>query len=408
MKTKKIRILMLPVITLLMILTFSICAFAKTVYITNDGYEVEADSSLVAAVLEIDNNGNVTSVTGASENYGSYTDKVNAYQNSTGTDNGSSSDGNASTTEDYGLAGDLLDKIFGSQTGDANSIVGNIMNPFKLLAESGDIVISVISELMHEPFYYEFQAIAITLTVFYYLTSLVTKDLSQNFGKPTIEMIVKPSARFVLVIIFIMCASDLCKFFLMLSQLALSQVIQLGVSTSLGSGAADMTATIMDSLGWQATSGLSMGKKMVASISNFAITLRVFVGFILPFIASIVCNVGAVFITLTRTVNLIIHSLMAPLALSDLYGDHDFKDSRAFGFLKKYFGLCMQSSVIVLAYYVTNRVCGNFMTQILDKAGGSLSFAQMMDLGLYVAVLKIVQIGAVISSARKAQEVVSG
>ena len=48
------------------------------------------------------------------------------------------------------------------------------------------------------------------------------------------------------------------------------------------------------------------------------------------------------------------------------------------------------------------------MTEIMGRANGSLDFSSAVNLGLYIAVLKIVQIGAVIGSAHKAQEVISG
>lgn len=316
--------------------------------------------------------------------------------------------GTGTNEEGYGAGGFLLDIVFGSQDSGNSSIVGDILNPFKLLAESADKIDDAIQNLVKEPFYYAFQAVAITLTLFYFMTGLITRDLSQNFGKPTLEMITRPFGRLIVVMTFIIFSADVCRFFLWLSQFALSQVIELGTSTTLGSGSMDMTSVIMDSLGWQKTADLSMGKRIVASISNFGVTIEVLIGFILPFIASMFCNVAAIWVVLSRTVNLVIQSVMAPLALSDLYGEQHFKDTRAFGFLKKYFGLCMQSSVIVLAYYVTNLICGEFMTEIMGRANGSLDFLSSVNLGLYVAVLKIVQIGAVIGSAHKAQEVISG
>lgn len=390
MKSKRIKYLIIPFLAFAMFMSFTVYAYAATPeYICKECH--------VDLTYESDGGDNFDLIHPSG---GTCSHAGQALHNSTEWAQTKSSE------EGYGAGGFLLDMIFKSQDSGNDSIVGDVLNPFKLLAESADKIDDAVQDLVKEPFYYGFQAVAITLTLFYFMTGLITRDLSQNFGKPTLEMLARPFGRLIVVMTFIIFSADVCRFFLWLSQFALSKVIGLGTSTTLGSGSMDMTSVIMDSLGWQKTADLSLGKKILASISNFGVTIQVLIGFILPFIASMFCNVAAIWVVLSRTVNLVIQSVMAPLALSDLYGEQHFKDTRAFGFLKKYFGLCMQSSVIVLAYYVTNLICGEFMTEIMGKANGSLDFGSAVNLGLYVAVLKIVQIGAVIGSAHKAQEVI--
>lgn len=321
--------------------------------------------------------------------------------------NGSGSSG--STEQDYGICGVMIDTIFGVQgSSNNNSLLGDLANPISALANSADTVDDTVQDLVNEPFYYGFQAIAITIVLFYFMSGLLTRDLSQNFGKPTLEMLARPFGRVIVVITMIIFSWDICRFFLWLSQFGLSQVVKLGTSTVLGSGAAaDIKKTIMDACGWQDLTNAGVLDRIFGNLHNMGITMQVMISFLIPFVVSIVCNVVAVWVVLTRTVTLIIYSVMSPLAMSDLYGEHHFKETNAFRWLKKYFGLCIQSSVIVLAYYIANKVCGGFMDQIFNNVGGSLGFGDLMNMATYIAVLKVVQVGVVLTSAHKAQEIVS-
>lgn len=337
------------------------------------------------------------------------------YKNSSGTGgDGTSGDGDSTTTEeDYGIAGFMLDTIFGTSSSDSDSLVGDLANPLQLLADSVDDgedngVIPMMDQFTGETFYYTIQAIGITMVLFYFMSGLLTRDLSQHFGKPTLEMLARPFGRVIIVIAFIVFAWDICKVFLALSQYALLSVADLAGSTML-SGVADMKKVVMESCGWKSTQNVGTLDKIFNSMGNIGVTIQVVIAFLIPFVGSLFCNVAAIWVVLSRTVNLTIYTIMAPISLSDLYGEQHFKDTHAFGWLKKYFAICMQSVVIVLMYYITNKICGQFMTKMFESvnaSGSTLGFGQVVNFATYVFVLKVVQIGAVVGSLHKVQEMI--
>lgn len=411
-RQKNLKILSVSVLAAVLLIAFTITAFAASQYVCTE----------CGANLTYTKNGEDFTITHPSGGTCSHAGK--SLQNDlswakvkTSGDSGSSGSGSDSenTEVDYGIAGLMLDTIFGTSSSESDSLLGDIFNPMKLLSEAVDLVDDVCFEgdgLTGDAFYYAFQAISITIAIFYFMSGMVSKDLSRNFGKPTMEMVAKPFGRLIVVIVFIMCSGQICRFFLWLSQVPLGQMVSISEgSTTLGnSTGVDLTASVMQSCGFQDLSTAGTLDKLFGSISNFGVTLEVMVAFLIPFVISMVCNVAAVWVIMTRTVNLALMTVLAPLAMSDLYGDHPFKDTRAFGWFRKYFGLCIQSSVIVLAYYVTGKVCGSLMDSVFAALSGadSLAIGTVMNLGLYIAVLKIVQIGVVAGSAHKAQEIVGG
>ena len=332
------------------------------------------------------------------------------YKNTSGTSDNASSDSSESTEEDYGIAGFMLDTVFAANDTESDSLLGDLANPLQTLADGAETVDSTMEEFAQKPFYFALQAIAITLTLYYFMTGLITRDLSQNFGKPTLEMITRPFGKLIVVIAFIMCSWDICRFLLWLSQFALSQVVDLATTTTLGNSSMDIKSVVMTACGWKSVKDVGTLDKVFNSMSNIGVTIQVVIAFLIAFVISLFCNVAAIWVVLSRTVNLTIQSVMAPLALSDLYGEQHFKDTRAFGWMKKYFALCIQSVVIVLAYYVTNQICSGILTGIFEKASESsatLTFGQAVNFASYVSVLKVIQIGAVIGSSHKAREVMT-
>lgn len=405
------RILFVPILVMMILVIGMIAAYAVT-----PNYVCSSCGASLTYETDGDDNFTITHPSGGNCAYSGKTVKTipswAKFQSSSGTGDGSGTSGDgtdASTEEDYGIAGFMLDTVFGSSDSNSDSLVGDLANPLQMLADSFDDIIATMDEFVEQPFYYAVQAIAITLTLFYFMTGLITRDLSQNFGKPTLEMIARPFGRVIVVIVFIMNCWMLCQFFLTLSQFALSQVASLA-NTESSSVILDIKNVVMTACGWKSVKDANVLDKIFNSMGNIGVTIQVVIAFLVPFVVTIFCNVAAVWVVLSRTINIVIYSVLGPLALSDLYGEQHFKDTRAFGWIKKYFALGMQSTVIVLAYYVTNQICGQILTQIFanaSTAGSSLTFGQIVNFASYVAVLKVVQIGAVITSLHKVQEIIA-
>jgi hypothetical protein len=134
--------------------------------------------------------------------------------------------------------------------------------------------------------------------------------------------------------------------------------------------------------------------------------ISIILTFIGPYLVSMVCSAVVIWVVYSRTVNIIIMTIGAPLAMSDIYGDRPFRETRSFGYIKELAGLMFQSVVIVLVMYAMNQISKYFFEafkSLQDTSGGG-GIALISSLAIRMTVFKVVQVGALLGSANKAKK----
>lgn len=330
-------------------------------------------------------------------------------------DVGAGADGTDGTddesTEDGGSA--FLDAMLDTVFGVADEEEGSGFSVYEMLDGSIDIIDEAF-ETMTDPdtdigaFYYMLKAVALTIMSMYFIMGLAGRDLSQQFGRPTVEMLARPFARFILCIFLLACSEWLMRFFLYLSQWCFGYApkdnTMLG---AIGEGIGDYKALVYDAVGYIQPSDKS-GLGIVDTFKNIVPFISIFIAFMLPWLISLAASLVSVWVVYSRTANIIVMALGAPLAMADLYGEHPIQETRAFGYIKEFAGLCFQSVVIAVVFIALDMVLAVFMEHFTDQMEGvAENIGALMAMGLRIAVFKLVQVGLVVGSANRAKKMMA-
>ncbi len=303
----------------------------------------------------------------------------------------------------------MLDSVFGiSEEKD-----GSGFSTYEMLDEAVGIVDRAFETMTDTgseigAFYYMLKAVALTIMTMYFVMGLASRDFTQQFGKPTVEMLAKPFAKFIVCIVILIFSEYLMQFFLYLSQWCFNRAPK--DNSMLGEMAekiGDYKDLVYDAVGYTLPSE-KKGLGVMDTIKNIMPFISIFIAFMLPWLVSLAASLVAVWVVYSRTAQLIIMAIGAPLAMADLYGEHPLRETRAFNYIKEFAGVCFQSVVITLVFMAMNMIMAVFMEhfgkQISDGAKG---IGALMAMGLKIAVFKLVQVGLVVSSANRAKKLLA-
>ncbi len=303
----------------------------------------------------------------------------------------------------------MLDSVFGvSEEKD-----GSGFSAYEMLDEAVGIVdraFETMTDTSSEigAFYYMLKAVALTIMTMYFVMGLASRDFTQQFGKPTVEMLAKPFAKFIVCIVILVFSEYLMQFFLYLSQWCFNRAPK--DNSMLGEMAekiGDYKKLVYDAVGYTLPSE-KKGLGVMDTFKNIMPFISVFIAFMLPWLISLAASLVSVWVVYSRTAQLIITAIGAPLAMADLYGEHPLRETRAFNYIKEFAGLCFQSVVIALVFMAMNMVMAVFMEHFGKQVSDGVSgIGALMAMGLKIAVFKLVQVGLVVSSANRAKKLMA-
>ena len=303
----------------------------------------------------------------------------------------------------------MLDTVFGMDEEED----GSGFSVYEMLEESIGVVNEAFETMTDTSgdigaFYYMLKAVALTIMSMYFIMGLASKDFSQQFGRPTVEMLAKPFAKFIICMFLLACSEWLMKFFLYLSQWCFNRAPRdNSMAGVLGESLGDYKALVYDAVGYVRASDKS-GLGIVDTFKNIVPFISVFVAFMLPWLISLAAGLVSVWVVYSRTAQIIVMALGAPLAMSDLYGEHPLRDTRAFQYIKEFAGLCFQSVVIAAVFIALNMIMAIFLEHFTEQvtAGGN-GIGNLMAMGLKIAVFKLVQVGLIVGSGNRAKKMMA-
>jgi hypothetical protein len=326
------------------------------------------------------------------------------------------SDGNEQTdnnedTKDSGNS--FLDAMLDSVFGVSEENDGSGFSAYEMLDEAVGIVDRAFETMTDTgseigAFYYMLKAVALTIMTMYFVMGLASRDFTQQFGRPTVEMLAKPFAKFIVCIVILVFSEYLMQFFLYLSQWCFNRAPK--DNSMLGEMAekiGDYKKLVYDAVGYTLPSE-KKGLGVMDTFKNIMPFISVFIAFMLPWLVSLAASLVSVWVVYSRTAQLIIMAVGAPLAMADLYGEHPLRETRAFNYIKEFAGLCFQSVVIALVFIAMNMVMAVFMEHFGKQVSDGVSgIGALMAMGLKIAVFKLVQVGLVVSSANRAKKLMA-
>lgn len=303
----------------------------------------------------------------------------------------------------------MLDSVFGvSEEKD-----GSGFSAYEMLDEAVGIVDRAFETMTDTgseigAFYYMLKAVALTIMTMYFVMGLASRDFTQQFGRPTVEMLAKPFAKFIVCIVILIFSEYLMQFFLYLSQWCFNRAPK--DNSMLGEMAekiGDYKKLVYDAVGYTLSSE-KKGLGVMDTFKNIMPFISIFIAFMLPWLVSLAASLVSVWVVYSRTAQLIIMAVGAPLAMADLYGEHPLRETRAFNYIKEFAGLCFQSVVIALVFIAMNMVMAVFMEHFGKQVSDGVSgIGALMAMGLKIAVFKLVQVGLVVSSANRAKKLMA-
>ena len=313
--------------------------------------------------------------------------------------------------EDSGNA--FLDAMLDSVFGMAEEEDGSGFSAYEMLDEAIGIVDKAFDTMTDTgseigAFYYLLKAAALTIMTMYFVMELASRDFTQQFGKPTVEMLARPLAKFIICMVVLLFSEWLMKFFLYLSQWCFNQAPRdNSVLGELAEAIGDYTKLVYDAVGYTLPSEKE-GLGILDTFKNILPFISIFIAFMLPWLVSMAASLVSVWVVYSRTAQLIIMAIGAPLAMADLYGEHPLRETRAFNYIKEFAGISFQSVVIAIVFIAMNMVMAMFMEHFTNQvSGGTNGIGALMAMGLKIAVFKLVQVGLVVSSANRAKKLMA-
>lgn len=303
----------------------------------------------------------------------------------------------------------MLDSVFGV----TEEKDGSGFSTYEMLDEAVGIVDKAFKTITNThseigAFYYMLKAVALTIMTMYFVMGLASRDFTQQFGKPTVEMLAKPFAKFIICIIILIFSEHLMKFFLYLSQWCFNHSPKdNSMLGEIAEAVGDYKKLVYDAVGYAVPSEKE-GLGIMDTFKNILPFISIFIAFMLPWLVSMAAGLVSVWVVYSRTAQLIIMAIGAPLAMADLYGEHPLRETRAFNYIKEFAGLSFQSVVISLVFIAMNMVMAIFMEHFAGQvSGGASGVGGLIEMGLKIAVFKLVQVGLVVSSANRAKKLMA-
>lgn len=303
----------------------------------------------------------------------------------------------------------MLDSVFGV----TEEKDGSGFSTHEMLDEAVGIVDKAFKTITNThseigAFYYMLKAVALTIMTMYFVMGLASRDFTQQFGKPTVEMLAKPFAKFIICIIILIFSEHLMKFFLYLSQWCFNHSPKdNSMLGEIAEAVGDYKKLVYDAVGYAVPSEKE-GLGIMDTFKNILPFISIFIAFMLPWLVSMAAGLVSVWVVYSRTAQLIIMAIGAPLAMADLYGEHPLRETRAFNYIKEFAGLSFQSVVISLVFIAMNMVMAIFMEHFAGQvSGGASGIGGLIEMGLKIAVFKLVQVGLVVSSANRAKKLMA-
>ena len=251
----------------------------------------------------------------------------------------------------------MLDSVFGV----TEEKDGSGFSTYEMLDEAVGIVDKAFKTITNThseigAFYYMLKAVALTIMTMYFVMGLASRDFTQQFGKPTVEMLAKPFAKFIICIIILIFSEHLMKFFLYLSQWCFNHSPKdNSMLGEIAEAVGDYKKLVYDAVGYAVPSEKE-GLGIMDTFKNILPFISIFIAFMLPWLVSMAAGLVSVWVVYSRTAQLIIMAIGAPLAMADLYGEHPLRETRAFNYIKEFAGLSFQSVVISLVFIAMNMV----------------------------------------------------
>ena len=279
----------------------------------------------------------------------------------------------------------------------------------EMLDEGFELIYDVFEELSDgsgdlRGIFYMAKGIGILIMTMCLVIDISARDLSATFGKPTLEMLSKPLIRYVVALIFILYLEKFLQLILLLSQWAYMQV-EMPPATEIT--IPDYKETIKTALGYS-----DSPKGPLDLIKNALASAQLYITFLLPTLITNIAFIGTGWVVYSRTVNLVVSALAAPLGMPDLFSDKPLRDTRAFVYLRRFAGLCFQSFVIILVCLVLNLLTGELLTNLVDglnaTTGAAANIADLSTFSLKLSVFKLVEFGVLMGTANKAKEIMGG
>lgn len=301
----------------------------------------------------------------------------------------------------------MLGVVFGNSVweDESGSGTGSVFDPWEMLKNSTELALSTMEDITQGKMYTAFEAIGMILMTIYFLLEFsgnYSFNLSSN-NKPSMEEIIKYCIKFIICVIFFLNIKYILYFMLCLSEMAFHQAVN-----TLSIENVTMSIDVVDKV------LLASGYVKEASVLDFIThnlpaMMSIIFSFAIPWLIGIVCNFLLVYVILSRIVNIVVQGAIAPIAMADIFGaGNNIRDTRAWGYVRNFAGLCFQSVVIVVILYAVNSLIGTYVAQLVDGLNNAVSFWQLVNLGIQITVLKVVQVGSAMGSAHMAKGLFSG
>lgn len=305
--------------------------------------------------------------------------------------------------DDAFIGGAMIDEVFGTGGLGGDS---SVFNPVSTLEDSINSIILVLEGdedtegLMDKPLYHAFQGIAIIIMIIGALTSFISSEMmSPQFGRPTMEVYLRPMAKMIIAMIFILNVWAFLKLFLYLAQWAYYLVPDDMLAGAGGTGGADIKQQVYAMVGYKpGASGMDV-------VKNFFATISIVLAFFVPWLVSMANSIAMIWVVHSRTLNICVRGIMAPLAMTDICSERPIRDTKAWGYIMEFCGLCFQAVVILVALIATNQVLVSFMQKIGAEIAGHpyRNLGSLVNLGLMIAAAKLAQIAVMMGTGNIAK-----
>ncbi len=310
--------------------------------------------------------------------------------------------GDESSANESAFLDSMLDTVFGNMGPEEQ----NYFAPANLLSEADAIIFHSFSKITGSSIYTLLKGFAVLIMTMYFIMGLSSKDFSTQFGKPTVELISRPFAKYLICLFVVVFMEYLLQFFFSLSHIAYGTAAENSIelmssqeSTVLGADAVKGYKDAIYAAVGYVTKEQKSGLGIVDTFKNIPPFISIIFAFLFPWIISMASDMVTVWVVYSRTVNIVVRAIAAPLAFSDLYSEQPFRETRAFGFLREFAGLCFQSAVIMVTFVALQAVMG----VLLEHLPAGSTFGDIQGLALKIGVFKLVQVGVLVGSANTAK-----
>lgn len=306
-----------------------------------------------------------------------------------------------------GFIESMLSVVFGNSVwnDESGSGTGSVFDPWEMLKNSTGLAFNTLEDITQGNLYMIFETIGLILLTIYFLLEF-SGNYSFNLSstnKPSTDEIIKYFIKFIFSIMFFLNMKYILYFMLFLSEAAFNQAVN-----TLAIENINMSVDVVDKV--LTASGYVKGASMVDFIRyNLPATISIVFSFAIPWLIGLVCNFLLVYVILSRIVNIVVQGAISPIAMADIFGNgNNIRDTKAWGYVRHFAGLCFQSVVIVVILYAVNALIGTYVTQLVEGLNNTINFGDLVNLAIQITVLKVVQVGSAMGSANIANRLFGG